>query len=187
MPFWTKQQRGRLKGEEYKIHSEDSCMPHKATIELFRNDMKFSSAHFTIFNRTERERLHGHNYYVHSVVEAYYIEPGITYDYSDTRKQIISICRSLNEYMLLPQHSPYLKIIEENEFYKVLFHTDTMYFLKKDTLILPLMNITSEELARYFVEKLCVDEDDLRNKKIASLNVSVSTTLGQRSGYLRSF
>ena len=40
------------------------------TIELFKEDMKFSAAHYTIFSATERETLHGHNFNVHAAITA---------------------------------------------------------------------------------------------------------------------
>lgn len=152
-----------------------------STIELFREDMKFSAAHFTIFNATERERLHGHNYYVHTFVKAAMNDAGITYDYSITRKQVLALCRSLNEYMLLPAESPYLTIVEEGEYYTVQFCDDKMYFLKSDTLLLPIKNTTSESLAQWFVDQLTKDTDDLAQKRIVKLKVAVSTTQGQCS------
>lgn len=153
--------------------------PHLSTIELFRNDMKFSAAHFTIFSATERERLHGHNYYVHASITAEFLSPGITYDYSITRKEILSLCKQLNEYLLLPQHSPYLKITENAENYLVEFNQDKMTFLKKDTIILPIANVTSEELARWFLEKLTADKKALQEKRIHVLEIKISTTAGQ--------
>jgi 6-pyruvoyltetrahydropterin/6-carboxytetrahydropterin synthase len=152
-----------------------------STVELYRNDMKFSAAHFTIFSAEERERLHGHNYHVHTYVTAEMNDDGITYDYSITRKAVIALCRSLNEYMLLPERSPYLTIEECGVQYRVCFGSDEMFFLKADTLVLPVANTTSECLAQWFVDQLVLDPDDLREKKIVKIKVAVSTTTGQSS------
>ena len=35
------------------------------TLELYKEEMKFSAGHFTIFSATERENLHGHNFSVY--------------------------------------------------------------------------------------------------------------------------
>lgn len=152
-----------------------------STVELYRNDMKFSSAHFTIFSATNRERLHGHNYQVKTQVCAKMNEHGITYDYSITRKQVLALCRSLNEYMLLPEYSPHLTISKQDEFYKVIFDGQAMYFLQAETRLLPIKNTTSECLAQWFVDQLTADVSDLDDKHIRSLSVSVSTTVGQCS------
>jgi 6-pyruvoyltetrahydropterin/6-carboxytetrahydropterin synthase len=143
--------------------------------------MKFSAAHFTIFSATERERLHGHNYQVHTFVTAEMSDEGITYDYSETRKQVLALCRSLNEYVLLPTQSPHLAVSEEGDYYVARYQDDVMYFLKKDTLLLPIQNTTSECLAEWFVQALVEDQADLAAKKIVKIKVAVSTTRGQRS------
>ncbi|MDF1760083.1 MAG: 6-carboxytetrahydropterin synthase [Coxiellaceae bacterium] len=152
-----------------------------STVELYREDMKFSAAHFTIFNAEERERLHGHNYQVHTYIKAAMDDSGITYDYSITRKQVLALCRSLNEYMLLPAQSPYLQISEEGEYYAVQFQQDKMLFLKKECILLPIKNTTSECLAQWFVDQITENKDDLAAKRIVKVKVSVSTTRGQCS------
>ena len=35
-----------------------------STLEIGKEDMKFSAAHYTVFSATERERLHGHTHAV---------------------------------------------------------------------------------------------------------------------------
>ena len=40
-------------------------MTRLSTIEIYKENMKFSAAHFTIFSDTHREHLHGHNYTAH--------------------------------------------------------------------------------------------------------------------------
>jgi 6-pyruvoyltetrahydropterin/6-carboxytetrahydropterin synthase len=150
-----------------------------STIALFRNDMKFSSGHFTIFSATERERLHGHNFQVRVEITAEIQEAGITYDYSHTRRRILSLCKSLNEYMLLPQYSPYLKITEDEIYYYAEFANEKMTFLKADTLILPIKNVTSECLAQWFVDQLIEDKTDLAHKRIVGIKAMISITVGQ--------
>lgn len=150
-----------------------------STVALYRNDMKFSAGHFTIFSATERERLHGHNFQVRVEVTAKVQDDGITYDYSLTRRKVLTLCKSLNEYMLLPQYSPYLKLSEDQHHHHVEFNGDKMSFLKTDTLILPIKNVTSESLAAWFVEQLVADKEDLHAKQIVAVKVMISITVGQ--------
>ena len=150
-----------------------------STISLDRNDMKFSAGHFTIFSATERERLHGHNFQVKVEVTAKVQSSGITYDYSLTRRKVLSLCKSLNEYMLLPQYSPHLKLSDDQNYYYVEFNGEKMSFLKTDTLVLPIKNVTSESLAAWFVDQLIADETDLRAKEVVAIKANVSITVGQ--------
>ena len=39
--------------------AQDGPMEELTTIEIDKENLKFSAAHFTIFSGTERERLHG--------------------------------------------------------------------------------------------------------------------------------
>jgi 6-pyruvoyltetrahydropterin/6-carboxytetrahydropterin synthase len=153
----------------------------QSTVQLDRNDMKFSSAHFTIFSATERERLHGHNYQVCSKITAEINNDGITYDYSLSRRQILDLCKFLHEYMLLPQYSPHLDIVEQGEYIEVTHNKRKMFFLKDEVRILPIANVTSECLAQWFVDQLTADKDIIQERKISAVEVSISTTVGQRS------
>ncbi len=155
-----------------------------STIILDRNDLKFSAGHFTIFSATERERLHGHNFQVRVEITAKLQDSGITYDYGITRKQIMALCRSLNEYMLLPQYSPYLSISEDDRCYYAVFNGEQMSFLKSDTKVLPIKNVTSEALSGWFVEQLTADEMDLHRKHIETIKVMISVTVGQSASAL---
>lgn len=150
-----------------------------STIALDRDDMKFSAGHFTIFSATERERLHGHNFQVRIEVTAKVQDSGITYDYSLTRRKVLALCKSLNEYMLLPKHSPYLKLSEDEVYYYAEFNDEKMSFLKSDTLILPIKNVTSEGLAEWFVSELIADEADIQVKEIIAIKAMISITVGQ--------
>lgn len=150
-----------------------------STITLDRDDMKFSAGHFTIFSATERERLHGHNFQVRVKVTAKVQDSGITYDYSLTRRKVLALCKSLNEYMLLPKHSPYLKLSEDDVYYYAEFNDEKMSFLKSDTLVLPIKNVTSEGLAEWFVSELIADEADMQAKEIIAIKAMISITVGQ--------
>jgi 6-pyruvoyl-tetrahydropterin synthase len=72
--------------------------------------LKFSSAHFTIFSETERERLHGHNYHVKCRITAPINYNGMIGDYRVFKAKLVSIVSSLDEYTLIAGCSPYLKI-----------------------------------------------------------------------------
>lgn len=150
-----------------------------STIALDRDDMKFSAGHFTIFSATERERLHGHNFQVRIEITAKVQDSGITYDYSLTRRKVLALCKSLNEYMLLPRYSPYLKLSEDEHYYYAEFNGEKMSFLKSDTLVLPIKNVTSEALAEWFVSELIADEADVKIKEIITIKAMISITVGQ--------
>lgn len=149
-----------------------------ATIELSKEYLKFSSAHFTIFSSTERERLHGHNFSVSAKFKAPIDKNGLCFNYGDLKTKLSAICDSLDEYLLLPGDSPHLKIAHKDEYYLVQFAHQSMQFLTADTLVLPLKNISVEELAGYILKQL-LNDSDIRQAQIRAIQVSVSSGPGQ--------
>jgi len=153
-------------------------MTEITTIEMARDDMKFTAGHFTIFSATERERLHGHNFFVKAEITASVQDHGMAFNYTTYRKHILDLCRSLNEHFLLPTQSKFLSIEEDDTYYIATFNEQKMPFLKSDVLLLPLRNITGEELARWFVEQLSQDIQQIKDYGISEIVIRVSTGHG---------
>ena len=149
------------------------------TIEISKEDIKFSAAHFTIFNATERERLHGHNYAVYLAVTAPVGDDGICFSYKDIKTRLRELCESLDEYTLLPQYSPHLRIEQDEEFYIAWFNGEKIPLRKSDTLLLPIRNSTVEEFARYLRDRFVGDASFLKQRNIITAVVKVSSGPGQ--------
>lgn len=149
-----------------------------STIELSKEYLKFSSAHFTIFGNGERERLHGHNFSVRANFKAPVDQNGLCFNYGEFKKKLSVICDSLDEYLLLAGDSPHLKINQTGKYYTVAFGEEQMQFLVSDTLVLPLKNISVEELAGYILRQL-LDDADIKRAEICAIEVGVSSGPGQ--------
>ncbi len=154
-------------------------MKEKTTILLERQDFHFSAGHYTIFSATEREKLHGHNFSVSVAIHTVLNDSGISFDYDIYKKTIRQLCKELSQHMLLPAHSPYQTIEEEGDYYYCHYNNERIPFLKSDVKILPLRNITVEELARWFILKLTEDNAALEQYKIEGFTVTVNTAPGQ--------
>ena len=153
--------------------------PRLSTIELSKEDMKFSSGHFTIFSATERERLHGHNFSVSASITAEVLDNGMCFDYGVYKKMLRQLCDEWDEYVILPALSPHIKIEEDAEHVYVIFNNRRMPFLREDTLILPIANATLEEFSRLLLEKLTARPEDLMHYKVHALTVKVGSGPGQ--------
>lgn len=164
-------------------------MSHKkiVTLELFHQEMKFSAAHFTIFSSTERETLHGHNFQLRVEVTAEVDSNGLIFDYTKLRKHLIQLCRSLNEFCLIAEKSPYLKIRNQTASYEIIFNQQSMLLLKEDVKLLPLANISTEELATWFLEEIEKNEIIRETHSLKSLTTKISTCPGQYSSVTRSY
>lgn len=155
-------------------------MTEITTIELTKENFEFAAGHFTIFSPTERERLHGHNFRVAAKIDAKIgKDRGMAFDYGVYKRILRELCQELDSYFLLPANSPYLKIEEQGDCYYAYFHEDKIPFLKKDVLILPIRNITVEELARWFVERLSSDQETVAKYNVVGFYVQVFSAPGQ--------
>jgi 6-pyruvoyltetrahydropterin/6-carboxytetrahydropterin synthase len=156
-----------------------SKQKQQVIIELKKADMKFSAGHFTIFSASHRERLHGHNFSVTAKLTTFEHETGISFDYNKYKKIIVNLCESLDEYFLLPGKSPFLTFEEKDGYVYAVFDQERIPFLKKDVLILPVTNITLEELSRWFLNNLLEHKSELEADAIIGVSVSVYASVYQ--------
>jgi 6-pyruvoyltetrahydropterin/6-carboxytetrahydropterin synthase len=152
-------------------------MERLTTLFIDKESHKFSAAHYTIFSATSRERLHGHNYSVSARIVAPVGGNGFSADYNLYKNRLAALCDSLDEYMLLAGNSPYQSVEEQGACYRVNFDRDEMLFLQSDTQVLPLLNVTVEELSHFLLQKLvteCSGED------IREIELCVASGEGQK-------
>ena len=150
----------------------------KVVIEVVRESLHFSAAHFTIFSATERENLHGHNFQLHGVFEGEVKDDGLCFDYGDVKDILQGICDALDERFLVPEESPYLDIDAKDGAVKLSFNGETISLPARDVLFLPLRNITVEELATWTVDRLVADPK-FRELGISRLQIKVASGSGQ--------
>ncbi|WP_028389439.1 6-pyruvoyl trahydropterin synthase family protein [Legionella fairfieldensis] len=153
------------------------------TVELQKESMKFSAGHTTIFSATEREPLHGHLYSVYLALTTWVEENGMTFDYRYYKQRIHTLCRRLNQTFLMPQYSPFLTFAEDNDYYYFTFNGKKIPFLKEDVTLMPLTNITVEELSRWFVAELIKEEVELNRHRIEKVVVKVFSAPGQSASH----
>lgn len=157
-------------------------MAQCAVIEIAKEDIHFSAAHFTIFSAERRENLHGHDFSVAATATAPLGDDGLCFDYSALKRPLRALCDTLDEAMLLPLRSPHLQVCEApGDRVTARFADERLTFLKRDVRLLPVRNITVEELAAWFVERLVADAAVLA-LPIETLNVRVSSGPGQWAG-----
>ncbi len=149
------------------------------TLELQKPSMNFSAGHTTIFSATEREPLHGHRYDVALALSTQIEKNGLTFDYRYYKDRVQTLCKQLHQTFLMPTKSPYLIYDEDDTYYYFMFNKKKMIFLKEDITLMPLENITIEELSRWFVEALISDKKALEAHHIKRLVVKVFSAPGQ--------
>ena len=152
-------------------------MERLTTLYIDKESHKFSAAHYTIFSASERERLHGHNYSVSARIVAPMGDNGFSADYNVYKTRLATLCDSIDEYMLLAGESPYQQIAEAGSCYRVSYAEEEMLFLQSDTLVLPISNVTVEELSYFLLQQLLLDSagEDLRE-----IELCVASGSGQK-------
>ena len=151
---------------------------NRATIEIQKEYLHFSAAHFTIFSATERENLHGHNFQVEALLEGDIGDDGLCFDYNEIKNRLKTLCDELDEKVLLPEQSPYLTIGKADDYVVATFNDERIPFLPRDVSTLPLRNITVEELAHWFLSGI-VQDTSFTELPIDSITIRVASGRGQ--------
>lgn len=154
-------------------------MQNLTTIELSKEDMKFSSGHFTIFSSTERENIHGHNYRLYASFVMKTNEDGMSIDYRVYKEKMRCICKTLDEIVIIPGLSKHLAITETEKHVQIEFNSECTSFLKRDILVLPIKNVTVEELSKWVIQQIISDKIYYANEDLLAINVKVFSGPGQ--------
>jgi 6-pyruvoyltetrahydropterin/6-carboxytetrahydropterin synthase len=153
--------------------------PRTSTIEVFREEMKFAAGHFTIWSATQREKLHGHNFSVHCAITGRVNDNGLIADYDFYKHKLMARMRQWDEIFLLPGQSPHLQIREEGPNLYAHFGSEIIPFLRSDVLVLPVSNVSVEELSRLLLEELTGDLKQLAADQIDEVIIKVASAPGQ--------
>lgn len=148
-------------------------------ISLGKEDMKFSSAHFTLF-ADSMERLHGHNYRVLLTVKARRLQHGLLLDFAVVKQEARRLCAELDEACLIPAASPEVTIQKSDHEIEIRCRGKRYVFPAEDCRLLPVENLSCECLATYFCHTLLERlHQPLRAAGVVSLAVAVEESPGQ--------
>lgn len=155
-------------------------------IHLAKESFKFSCSHFTVLSEKEAEHLHGHNYQVKVDLKISDLDPnfGFAFDFNAVKPAIRDICNDLDEKILLPKNSPYVSISNDETQIEVQFQKRRYSLPKEDSVILPIANVTSEELARWIAGQLLNRFQKV--PRLKKIRVTVEETRGQSVSYSES-
>lgn len=164
--------------------SEELTVTRTAIVELHKDEFSFSAGHFTIFSATEREDLHGHNYNVALEMQVTIKDNGLAFDYRVYKKKILSLTDKIDRRFLLPSQSTYLTIEDAGDMWLAHFNNEKIPFLKRDVVILPVTNVTIEELSYWFLQQLTQNTRELEQHGIQQIKLSVFNGPGQSGSSL---
>ena len=150
----------------------------QTTILIEKDYLHFGAAHFTIFSATERENLHGHNWYVRARLTSKIAGNGLAFDYNLVKDVLKALCDELDEQVLIPSDSPHLAISESQGYVAVTFAGERLLFLPRDVHLIAIGNVTVEALADWFMERL-LSAEAVRPLPLREVTIGVSSGPGQ--------
>ncbi|MEX0942727.1 MAG: 6-carboxytetrahydropterin synthase [Pseudomonadales bacterium] len=158
--------------------TEPDDKPRESRIEISRQALNFSVGHFTILSATKRENLHGHNFQLVCEFAAPLGKDGLMFDYGMLKDVLRGLCDEIDEQMILPGNSPYLSIEKQDSYTIAIFNDERIPFLERDVTILPIANVTVEELSHYFLDKLLL-HPHLKDRGISEITIKIGSSPGQ--------
>ena len=156
------------------------------SLRLAKQNFKFSSAHFLIFDQNSAEMLHGHNYQVVVTILAPDVgnasdsagKMGYMVDFNVLKKFIKARLDIWDEHVLLPKNHPDMKstLSSNQKNYEITFR-DRFYSLPKDEVIwLDISNTSVEQLSSILAEEF---SKEFKKYGVTELTVEVEETRGQ--------
>ncbi|HZL99022.1 MAG TPA: 6-carboxytetrahydropterin synthase [Planctomycetota bacterium] len=155
------------------------------SIDIQKQYFKFSAAHFLIFPDGTAERLHGHNYRVFVSIEAALSRHGLVLDFKQVKPVIRALLDELDEHWLVPGEHPGLSVSRRGDgTTEVRFGRRYYAAPDEDVLVLPLNNISAENLASWVGRQLLARlRERFADVRILRLDCGVEETAGQRGVY----
>lgn len=131
----------------------------KTSLQLAKQNFKFSSAHFLIFDEKNAERLHGHNYRVEVEIglpeskdlcqeaQKALNDRGFFIDFNVFKRYIKAALDRWDEMVLLPELQKEMVFNENGETLEVRFRDRFYAFPKNEVVRLPVNNTSVEQLS----------------------------------------
>ncbi len=145
-------------------------------ITISKEYLKFSSAHFLIFDAQNAERLHGHNYQVRleAGLKGDLDNKGFLVDFKLVKKHLQKTCEHLDEKVLLPELHPEIRKTVVKDHLQIKFRNRTYMFPADEVVMLPVINTSCECLSQYLLDEL-----KGKFKGLSFLKIEVQETPGQ--------
>jgi 6-pyruvoyltetrahydropterin/6-carboxytetrahydropterin synthase len=156
------------------------------SLRLAKQNFKFSSAHFLIFDQKSAEMLHGHNYQVVVTMLSPEVgndsddsgKMGYMVDFNVVKKFIKAKLDIWDEHILLPKNHPDVKskTSADGKNDEIHFRDRFYSFPKSEVIWLPVSNTSVEQLSSLLAEDFF---KEFKKYGIKKLTVEVEETRGQ--------
>ena len=158
-------------------------MTEQYRVQLLKEQLTFSAAHFITYGDNVCERLHGHNYGVRCSVTGSLNEHGYVVDFIALRDQLAEVVSGLDHHVLLPTEHPDIAVAIDGKEVIATFQERRWVFPIEDCVLLPISNTTAELLAAYIASTLIADAEAWSHSGVKSITVGVDENQGQWGEY----
>ncbi len=152
----------------------------RSSLQLAKQNFKFSSAHFLIFDEKSAERLHGHNYQVRVEIgipnQESLKSTGYFVDFNVFKKYIKISLDRWDEMVIFPKEHPDMKFTAKGAVLEVSFRERFYAFPINEVVLLPVSNTSVEQLSRLLAEDFM---KEFRIHNVDFVSVYVEETQGQ--------
>lgn len=149
------------------------------SVDVTKDHLVFSAAHFITIGENLCERLHGHNWRVAACVEGTLDENCYVFDFIALRDSLQSLVDLLDHRMLLPTRHPQIKVSAGEREVEVTYADRRWIFPREECILLPIQQTTAELLAQWLGQQLL---KNLETGNLTSLTVKVEENFGQWAG-----
>jgi 6-pyruvoyltetrahydropterin/6-carboxytetrahydropterin synthase len=155
------------------------------SIDIQKEYLKFSAAHFLIFPDGTAERLHGHNYRVYVEIDARLTRHGLVMDFKRVKPLVRALVDELDEHWLVPGQHATLKATRRGDGVTEVRYGERYYAAPDaDVIVMPMNNISAENLAtwvgRELMQRLRQAFEDVHVRRLVC---AIEETAGQRGLY----
>ncbi len=156
------------------------------TLHIYKQNFKFSSAHFLIFDEKHAERLHGHNYQVRLKMKFKADSPemtqqGFCIDFNEIKKWLKEKLNQWDEMVLLPDKHPDFKFQKKGPSLEVTFRDRFYVFPQNEVVLLPILNTSVELLSQLLAQATYAE---FKSRGAQSVEITVEESPGQAASSL---
>lgn len=165
---------------------DSSNSQNAITLHIYKQNFKFSSAHFLIFDEKHAERLHGHNYQVQLKMKFKPMNPamsqqGFCIDFNEIKKWLKDRLNQWDEMVLLPEKHPDFKFQKKGPSLEVTFRDRFYVFPQNEVVLLPILNTSVELLSQILAQATYAE---FMGRGAQSVEITVEETPGQAASSL---
>ena len=154
-------------------------------VRVYKDYFKFASSHFLLFEDGSREELHGHNYQVRVAVQGEVGADDMVLDFGRLKPIVRRFCDALDHRVLLPERNERLKLTLEDDHIHAAFARpdggrDRFLFPRRDVVLLPIRNTSTERLAEHLAGQILrALRDEVPGVPLSAFEIEVEEAGGQ--------